>query len=159
MKRINPRKGEAQIRTCVLTVILCMLLSVFLTFAYSVNLIRQVERNSRVVLDRYVMTDAIRIYDAIKQGRNTDEELNGERYRTALAEFCTFAKNGNFYYSMDDDGKVRYYISPPTLGYTEQNTLKLVTTYTVYVPVFFAGMQVGTAEVPLTVTSKLNDKF
>ena len=159
MMRYHPKRGEAHIKNCVMIVVICMLLSVFLTFSFAVNIVKQVERNSRVVLDNYVMTDAIDIYNSIKQGSDKDESLNASRYQTALSEFCTFVKQGNFYYNYDDDGNVQYYISAPTLGYTDSGTLKIYTTYNVYVPVYFAGIKVGTANVPLTVTSKLKDKF
>ena len=159
MKRYHPKKGEAHIKNCVMIVAVCMLLSVFLTFAFAVNIVRQTERNSRVVLDNYVMTDAISIYNSVKQGEDTDETLSAERYRAALADFCTLEKNGKYYYNYAADGSVQYYISAPTLGYTTDKTLKIYANYTVYVPVYFAGIKVGTAEVPITVTSKFSEKW
>jgi len=159
MIRYRSKRGEAHIRNCVMIVILCMLLSVFLTFAFAVNAVKQTERNSRVVLDNYVMTDSIAIFNAIKHGSDRDETLNSERYRTALAEFCTFVKEGSYYYNLDQDGKVQYYISEPVLGYRKDKTLKIYTSYTVYVPICFAGIRAGTAEVPITVTSKFTEKW
>ena len=159
MIKYHPKKGEAHIKNCVMIVIICMLLSVFLTFAFAVNVVKQTERNSRVVLDNYVMTDSITIYNAIKQGSDKDETLSASRYRTALSEFCTFVKKGRYYYNYDEDGNVQYYISAPTLGYTKDKSLKIYASYTVYVPVYFAGIKVGTAEVPITVTSNFTEKW
>ena len=48
------KKGEGYVSTCVMIVVICMLLSVFVTFAVAVNTVKTVERNSRVVLDSFV---------------------------------------------------------------------------------------------------------
>jgi len=159
MIKYHPKKGEAHIKNCVMIVVICMLLSVFLTFAFAVNVVKQTERNARVVLDNYVMTDSISIYNAIKQGSDKDETLSAARYRTALAEFCTFDKSGSYYYNYDEDGKVQYYISAPALGYTKDKSLKIYTSFNVYVPIYFAGIKVGTAKVPITVTSSFTEKW
>lgn len=60
------KRGDGYISTCVMIVIVCMLLSVFVTFAVSVNTVKTVERNSCVVLDSFVMKNSITIYDSIK---------------------------------------------------------------------------------------------
>ena len=159
MPEYNPKKGEGHIWPCVLTVILCMLLAVFITFANSVAVVKQTIRNSRVVLDNYVMTDSIAIYNAIKQGSDKDESLNAAKYRSALADFCTFAQSGSYYYNYDDDGNVQYYISAPSLSYVKDKSLKIETHYKIYVPIYFAGVRVGTAEVPVSVRSKLTEKW
>ena len=56
------KKGEGYVSTCVMIVVICMLLSVFVTFAVAVNTVKTVECNSRVVLDSFVMQNSIEIY-------------------------------------------------------------------------------------------------
>ena len=158
MRVLKNKNGIGTIEICVMIVIVCMLLSVFLVFAQSVNIVKQTKRNSRVVLDNYVMTDSIAIYNAIKQGSNTEETLDAEAYNASLAEFCTFVKTGNYYYNYDEDGNVQYYISAPTLSFTNGKQLKISASYTVFVPIYFAGAKVGVAPVSITVTSKLTEK-
>lgn len=159
MPKYDPRKGEGYILPCVIIVAVCIFMSVFLTFATSVSVIKQTKRNSRVVLDNYVMTDSIAIYNAIKQGSDKDESLNAAKYRTSLADFCTFVQSGSYYYNYDDDGNTQYWISAPTLSFVKDKSLKIQTDYTIYVPIYFAGVKVGTATVPVSIKSKLTEKW
>lgn len=159
MVKYNDKRAEGYIWPCVLIVIVCMILSVFVMFADAVNITRQTERNSRVVLDNYVMQNSIVIYNSIKQGNDNNTNLDSQIYTDALADFCTFARNGSYLYNYDDDGNVQFYVSEPKLEFVKDKTLKIRVSYTVYVPIYFAGVRVDTAEIPITVTSKFNEKF
>ena len=153
------KKGEGYVSTCVMIVVICMLLSVFVTFAVAVNTVKTVERNSRVVLDSFVMQNSIEIYDSIKKGNNETNEIDADEYREALSDFCTLVKSGSRYYNYDSDGETNFYISKPYVGFTEQNKLKIYASYRVYIPIRFAGVWVTTAVVPITVESKFNERF
>lgn len=155
----NNRKGEGYILPCVLILVVCMILSVFVSFALSVNVIRMSKRNTRVVLDSFVMQNSILIYDSIKNGNDFTEYLDEDEYIDALCEFCTLDKRGEYLYAYDNDGNENYRISVPEIGYNYDNTLKIYTSYTIFVPVYFAGVRVETVEVPLTIDSEFSDKF
>lgn len=144
---------------CVMIIIVCMLLSVFVTFFNSVNVVRMMERNSKTVLESYVMKNSIIIYNSIKQGNDATSSLDTTDYIDTLCEFCTFEKNGNKLYSIDADRRVKYYISEPHVGFTQNNRLKLYVSYTLYVPVYFNGLLVSTAVIPMTVKMNLDEKF
>ena len=70
------KRGEGYIQTCVMIIILCMLLSVFITFAAAVNLIRIVRNNSLTVLDSFVIQNSIEIYDSLKNGTDLTESID-----------------------------------------------------------------------------------
>lgn len=63
------------------------------------------------------------------------------------------------YYSYDEDGSERYHITVPTLEFIEAGSLKVRMKYTMYVPVYFGGFRVGQAVVPITLESRLTEKF
>ncbi len=153
------KRGEGYIMTCVLIIIICMLLSVFVTFFTAVNIVKTVERNSRVVLDSFVMENSIEIYDSIKNGNDETSTLDNSKYVEALSEFCTFVKNGTRYYNYDQEGNGQYSISEPQMSFAVDTKLKVKIEYSVYIPIYFAGVQVSTAEVPLKVESDFNEKF
>lgn len=153
------KKGEGYVPTCVMIVVICMLLSVFVTFAVAVNTVKTVERNSRVVLDSFVMQNSIEIYDSIKQGNNETNEIEADEYREALSDFCTLEKTGDLFYNYDSDRDLNYCISKPYVGFTTENKLQIYASYTVYIPIRFAGIRVSTAVIPITVESKYNEKF
>lgn len=156
---MKKKRGEGYISVCVLLIIVCMILSVFITFASAVNIVRQTERNSRVVLDNYVITNAIEIYDNIKRGYDDDVYPSPNSYVTALADFCTFERSGNYLYHIDDEGNEDFKISVPQMGCSEKRKLKMYINYTVYIPIYFCGVKVTTAAVPVTVESKYIEKF
>ena len=153
------KRGEGYVQVCVLVLTLCLILSVFLTFVYAVNFVRITERNAETVLESYVMKNSIRIYNSIKQGTNETDAIDAGEYITDLTSFCTFNKIRDRLYHYDGDGNVDYYISEPTVRFAERNKLKLIVTYTTYVPIYFAGTQVTTATIPVTVKLNLEGKF
>ena len=153
------KRGEGYVQVCVLVLILCLILSVFLTFVYAVNVVRITERNAETVLESYVMKNSIRIYNSIKQGTNETDAIDAGEYITDLTSFCTFNKIRDRLYHYDGDGNLDYYISEPTVRFAERNKLKLIVTYTTYVPIYFAGTQVTTAIIPVTVKLNLEGKF
>ena len=159
MVRYLKTRAEGYVRPCVMIVITCMLLSVFITFAEAVSVVKQTERNSRVVLDNYVMLNSIQIYNSIKTGNDKNPYLDSASYTDSLADFCTFAEEGGYLYNYDRDGNVLFYLSQPVMEYVKDNTLKISVRYTVFVPIRFAGLRVDTAEIPITVTSKFTEKF
>lgn len=156
---LKNKRAEGYILPCVMIVIVCMLLSVFVVFFNSVNVVRMTERNSKTVLESYVMKNSILIYNSIKQGNDETSSLDTTDYIDTLCEFCTLEKIGNKLYSMDTNRRVKYYISIPQVGFTRDNHLKLYVSYTVYVPIYFNGRIVSTAVIPMTVKTNLDEKF
>ena len=153
------KRGEGYIQTCVMIIILCMLLSVFITFAATVNLIRIVKNNSLSVLDSFVIQNSIEIYNSLKNGTDLTESIDTDSYVTMLCEYSTLDNRGNMIYSYDETGNVKYRLTSPRLNFASENRLKITAGYTVYVPLYFAGIKVTEVEVPITVESKYNDKF
>ncbi len=153
------KRGDGYIITCVMVIVLCMLITVFITFVSAVNTIRITEKNSRIVLDSYVMENSIINYDSIKNGNDYTEALNEEIYIESLCDFCTLEKNGDLLYSYSEDGSINYKLSMPTVSFTVEDTLKIYTEYTIYVPIRFGGVTINTTEIPIKVESKFNEKF
>lgn len=153
------KRGEGYVSVCVLLIIVCMILSVFVTFASAVNVVKMTERNSRVVLDNLVMRGAIDTYQSIKKGNDENALIDSQEYIDELCEFCTFEKAALFLYHKDANGKAEFRITYPQVGYSVTKKLKIYASYTVYVPVYFCGIQVSTAEIPITVESKYTEKF
>ena len=156
---LKNKRGEGYVQVCVLIIVICMILSVFVTFASAVNVVRLTERNSKTVLESYLMKNSIEIYDSIKQGNNDADSLNANVYISDLADFCTFVKIGNYYYHKDENGRTEYYISKPTVGFTETGKLKLYVSYNLYIPIYFDNVRIKTAKIPITVKIDLNEKF
>ena len=156
---LKNKRGEGYVQVCVLIIVICMILSVFVTFASAVNVVRLTERNSKAVLESYLMKNSIEIYDSIKQGNNDADSLNANVYISDLADFCTFVKVGNYYYHRDENGRTEYYISKPTVGFTETGKLRLYVSYKLYVPIYFDNVKISTAQIPITVKIDLEERY
>ena len=156
---INKKRGDGYIQVCVLIIALCMLLSVLVTFAGAVNVVKLMKRNSYTVLETFVTKNSIEIYNSIKQGTNDIESFEAAECISDLSSFCTFEKIGNYYYHKDENRRTEYYISTPTIGFSEDGRLKLIMSYTLYVPIYFDNYRISTARVPITVKLNLDERF
>ena len=156
---LKNKRGEGYILTCVLVLVCSMILSVFVMFASAVNVIRTVRMNSITVLDSHVVKRSIDIYSSIKQGHDRTSSLKEDEYIDALTSFCTFERRGNYLYNYDEDGNEQYHISAPVLAYTEDGCLKVSASYDVIVPIYFAGVKITDAVVPVTVESRLSERW
>ena len=156
---IRNKKGEGYIQVCVLVIVLCMVLSVFVTFASAVNVVRLSERNTKTVLETYVTKNSIEIYNSIKQGTNDADTINTDEYISDLTDFCTFVKTANYYYHRDANGRTEYYISKPTVGFTESGKLRLYVNYTLFIPIYFDNVRISTVRIPTTVKLDLDERF
>ena len=159
LKTLKSRRGEGYIFPCLMIVVVCMILSVLIFFATSVSLVRITEKNSRIVLDSYVMQNSIQIYNSIKQGNDYTEVLDRNEYINALCDFSSLAKIGSSLYSYNDDGSLKYRMTLPVITFREENSLKIQLSYTLYVPIWFDDKIVRYAVIPVTVVSSFKEKF
>ena len=155
---INNKRGEGYVQVCVIIIILCMILSVLVTFASTVNVIRLTQNNSKTVLENFVITNSIEIYKSIKQGSNQTISVDAEEYVSDLKRFCTFEEVGDFLYHNDASGNTDYFITDPEIS-IESKKLRLTVSYTLYVPLYFNGIHITTVSIPTTVKVNLDDKF
>lgn len=158
---IKNKRGEGYIQICVMVLVICILLSVFVTFAVSVGVVRLTRSNTKTVLKSFVTQNSIENYGAIKEG-HADTETYGmdpEEFISDFAEFCSLDKSGNMYYHKDTNGRTDYYITEPTVEFVERWSLRVHVSYTLYVPIYFDNVQLTTAAIPVTVKTYLSEKF
>ena len=98
-------------------------------------------------------------FNSIKQGNAYTEVIDQSRYQSALINFCTLERGGGNLYSIDADGKEQFHISEPVISFKAEHELKLCVSYTISVPIYFAGAYITSASVPVEVSSVLTEKF
>ena len=153
------KRGDGYISACVMIIILCMLMAVFMTFAFAVNMIRISERNARIVLDGFVMKNSIEIYNSLKNGNDYTESVDNSEYVSEFSSYNSLDLSGNLLYSYDEDGNELYRTTKPRIVFTEENRLKIAAEYSMTVPLYFAGVRGTEVTVPIKAVSKFNDKF
>ena len=129
------------------------------TYAASISKVNLIRENTKVVLDSFLTQNSTEIYNSIKQGNDYIEVIDTEEFRISLISFCTLETEDGMLYSYDADGKELYHITEPVLSFREANELEFIVNYTISIPLWFAGHQFPSANIPIEVTSILTEKF
>lgn len=156
---LKNQKGEGYIVPCVFILIFAMIFAMIFTYSASISKVNLMRENTKVVLDSFLTQNSTEIYNSIKQGNDYTEVIDTEEFRTSLISFCTLEIEDGMLYSYDADGKELYHITEPILSFREANELELVVNYTISIPLWFAGHQFPSANIPIEVTSILTEKF
>ena len=159
MNLLKSKRAEGYIVPCVLIIIFVAIFSIIFTYAATITKVNVMRENTKVVLDSFVTQNSTEIYNSIKQGNDYTEILNTNEFRTKLISFCTLEIKDGMLYSYDADGKELYHITEPVLSFREANELELVVNYTISIPMWFAGNQFPSANIPIEITSILTEKF
>lgn len=159
MKMLTSSKAEGYIVPCVFILIFAMIFTMIFTYSASISKVEMMRENTKVVLDSFLTQNSTEIYNSIKQGNDYTEAIDTEEFRTSLISFCTLEIENGMLYSYDADGKELYHITEPVLSFREVNELELVVNYTISIPLWFAGHQFPSANIPIEVTSILTEKF
>ena len=159
MKKIlQSTKGGGYVTACVITIVIAMILSAVLFFAQSMTIIQMTREHTELVLESFIMKNSILIYDSIKQGHDLTQKYNAGDYFSDIATRFSLDIRGNSLYNYDEEGKLIYAMTNPYVTYKVDKALKLKVSYTVMIPVRFAGEQLFYLQVPLTVTRSLTLK-
>lgn len=148
-------KGEIYVFICVFVLVIMIVFSVIFTYASIITDVKVQKTNTEIVFDSFVSNNSIIIYNNIKQGKNTTDGVDTSKFRTSLKEFCTFVEKDGKYYSIDADGSEKFNMTVPEMGFIEDEKLELYVTFTMNIPIRFAGKTVQTAHIPVKVTSEL----
>lgn len=152
------KKGISYVKTAVWVLIICMILSLVLTYASLMTLIQTAESNTQRVLDGFVTQNSKLIYESLKNGSDFTESLNKSFYVSTVSDELSMDFSGNMLYYINEQGVVIYRIANPNVAYEWEDTLKLRATYDILLPVTFAGQTVATLRIPQKVVSYYNLK-
>lgn len=159
MKAVKNRCGDGYISICAAVIILCMLISIFIAFASAVNIVKQTKRNSLVVLDSFVIKNSIAIYNSVKQGNDLTSAVNTDEYISSFSSYNSLDLSGNLLYCYNEDGDELYRLTKPMISFVQDSHLKIQVQYTIAIPLYFAGVKVSEAVIPINAVSKFNEKF
>lgn len=146
------------VKSAVIVLILSMLLSVLLTYAGMVTILQTARDNTKLALDSFVTHNSIQIYDSLKQGNEETDILEENVFENEIFSLFSLDIQGDTLYSVDEKGNISYYMTIPNVDFAYANTLKLTASYTVTIPVRFAGKEITDLRIPQTVTAYYNLK-
>ncbi|MCQ2485544.1 MAG: hypothetical protein MJ168_09455 [Clostridia bacterium] len=152
-------KGEVYVLICVFVLIIAMIFSVILTYSSVITFAKVQKTNTEIVFDSFVANNSIIIYQNIKQGNNATEGIDTNSFNQAVKDFCSLEESHGRYYSRDADGTEKFSMTKPQMGFIENEKLELYVTFTMSIPVRFAGHTVSVADVPIKIKSELTGKI
>ena len=145
-------KGGGYVTVCVITIVIAMILSAVLFYAQCMTIIQTTRDNSELVLESFIMKNSVLIYDSTKQGHDLTEYFDENDYISEISSRFSLDIQENALYSYGENGEMIYAMTNPYVTYKVDNALKLKVSYTVMIPVEFAGKRLFDLQIPLTVT-------
>lgn len=151
-------KGGGYITPCIITIVIAMIFSAVLFYAQCMTIIQTTRDNTELVLESFIMKNSVEIYDSIKQGHDLTEYFDEDFYISEISSRFSLDIRGNTLYNYSEEGEIIYKMTNPYVTYKVDKALKLKASYTVIIPVDFAGRRLFDLHVPLTVTRSLTLK-
>ena len=145
--------GISHIKTAVIVLAVSMMLSAVLTYASLMTVVDITRDNTIRVLDSFVMHNSTEIYDSLKNGTDFTRTLDAVYYKNTLKSELSLDLSGDVLYCIDENGSTKWSMTNPTVTFDCSNTLKLKASYTVIIPVRFAGREITSLRLPQTVKS------
>ncbi len=157
------RKGSGYIYACILVILGALFLSLLMSFLGAATQVKHQNENTEKVLDSFIVSNAIEIYDSIKMGNDDTISLDSSEFIQNLSAFCNLDLESGFLYCRGSDGETQYLLTRPALTAVRAGsgslTLKVTAHYTMQVPVYFCGIVVSTANIPIYIHSYYTPKF
>lgn len=150
---LQNRKAEGYISVCIITVAVCMLLSLALSFVSAVTAVKASKRQVRAALDGFVTAQSIEIYNGVKSYSELVSSLDSEGFTQALCDYAGLQNNGD---TLTGAG---YEIKNMTFQFRETDRLNYIVNYTLKTPVSLGNINITYAEVPIKVTGVFYYKF
>ena len=157
-KLLKDTRGGGYFTPCVITIVIAMILSAVLFYAQCMTIIQTTRADTERVLESFIMKNSIDIYNSIKQGHDFTEDFDENFYISQTSSELSLDSSKNRLYNYGADGEIVYSMTNPNVTYKVDKALKLKVSYTVMIPVTFAGRRLFYMRVPLTVTRSLTLK-
>ena len=151
-------KGGGYITPCIITIVIALIFSAVLFYAQCMTIIQTTRDNTELVLESFIMKNSVEIYDSIKQGHDLTEYFDEDFYVSEISSRFSLDIQGDTLYNYSEEGEIIYKMTNPYVTYKVDKALKLKASYTVVIPVHFAGKRLFDLHVPLTVTRSLTLK-
>lgn len=156
---IKNKRAEGYVRTCLMILIFCVTIAVFMSFVTAVETVRISKRNTYKVIDGYVTQCSIEAFNSIKVGTDYIENFEFDEFKDYFAEYNGLQESGGVLIAKTDSGHEKYTVTDLNVLFIQENSIKLQVNYTLKIPIKFGNIAITTATVPISINSKLHEKF
>jgi len=143
----------SHVKTAVMVLVISMVLSLVLAYASIMTIVQTTKSNTERVLNSFVIETSTYIYNSIKNGNDFTTAINANYFVSQFSLENSLDFDGNFLYNKNDRGVSIFKMTNPTTRFSVDNTLNLITTFDLLIPVQFAGKQVTEMRIPIKVTA------
>ncbi len=135
---LKNRKAEGYVTVCIITVCVCMILSVTVSFISAVAAVNASKRQVKQALDGFVTQKSIDIYNGVKNYSEFADSLDSDSFEELLGEYTSDQEN--------------YEIKNLKLEFRETDRLNYTVKYMLKAPVQFGNIRIVYTNVPVTIT-------
>ena len=141
------------LKSVIVTIATAMILTLMLQYANVMTVMRMTERNTQRVMNDYITTNEIKIYNSMKKSRDFTDSTHPDIIIDAFSEECSYNENSGSFYRTNEDGDIIFEISGMNTTLTAtHNELNVETTYTISFPLNFIDKHIS-IDVPMNITS------
>ena len=153
MTKILDKRGMAYIKAAAILLVISMLFSVMLSYAFMMATVSRTRDDTQRVLDSFCIEKSIEIYGSIKNGNNQmASRTHTNDFMTRLVAELGITRSGNnAFYSTD--GSIIFRYNAPLTANLINDTLNLTMDYEIVIPVSFAGRNLFDLRIPQRVQS------
>ena len=100
-KPLRNKKGFSYVMTCVIILVVMMLVTIAMQYAYIYHIAREQQNETQLALDSYVTRFAVNRFDALKQGEAWDGYIDRDALVGGAYETLGFSRGGGGSLSVD----------------------------------------------------------
>ena len=153
-KPLRNKKGFSYVLTCVIILVVMMLVTAAMQYAYVYHIAREQQNETQLKLDSFVTRYAITYYDALKQGESWDDYIDRGDLVDGAYTLLGFPRFITLEYRepVAVDGK--YVMSRPTIVATAGDAFGLLVEYELSIPFEMFNRKIAEITVPITIVSQ-----
>ena len=153
-KPLRNKKGFSYVMTCVIILVVMMLVTIAMQYAYIYHIAREQQNETQLALDGYVTRFAVSRFDALKQGEAWDGYIDRDELVGGAYETLGFPQVGGGSVSVDG----QYVMTRPTITPESSDAFGVRAVYELKIPFELFNREITEITVPITVVSQFKQK-
>jgi Flp pilus assembly protein TadG len=146
------RKGNMSLWAVIMVLILCLVFAGVFEFMRIFTVASTVKTTIQRDLESTAMQTARDSYQSVKQYSFFSPYVNQPNFQAKICSDLGLAKQDNMLYCVSDN-VAKFYIINPVLTYSVTTLLNFTYTFSLQIPVYYFGKQVGTSNIPITLNA------
>ena len=151
---LKNKQGFSYVLTCVIILVVMMLVTIAMQYAYIYHIAREQQNETQLALDGYVTRFAVSRFDALKQGEAWDGYIDRDALVGGAYETLGFPRGGGGSLSVDG----QYVMTRPTITPECTDAFGVRAVYELKIPFELFNREVAEITVPITVVSQFKQK-